>query len=49
MGKKKRGIGINKVEWLLMLPGMRKHLRRSIDDGILDLEQAVYSISNRLC
>jgi hypothetical protein len=41
MGKKKRGIGINKVEWLLMLPGMRKHLRRSIDDGILDLEQAV--------
>ena len=45
MAKKRKGIGINKVEWLLMVPGLHKQLRKSIDNGILDVEQALLGVA----
>lgn len=44
MGKK--GLGISKIEILLMLPGLRKQLKRAIDkDGTLDVRDAMTSIA----
>lgn len=51
MTEKAKGIGINKVEWLLMVPGMRKHLKKALKGGMLDTDEALRAVAwftNRL-
>jgi hypothetical protein len=42
----KKGLGISKFEILLMLPGLRKQLKRAIDKkGTVDMEEAMTSMA----